>query len=346
MWEMLTKDPRALFLAIVVHLILIGVLMFSLDWTPKAPPAGQPKSEVIKAVALDDSKVQAEIERLEAAEQRQEKEAAERLKILEDKAREAEEARKREQQQLTELKKKQEAEKQRQAEIERKKAAEQQRLAELKKQQEAIERKKHEEEKRLAELEAKRKIEEAEREAAEEAKRKAEAEAKRKAEEEARRKAEAEAKRKAEEEAKRKAEAEAKRRAEAEAKRKAEGEAKQKAAEQALQEQLAAERAQLDAARERANQGVVAEYTAAIKQKVQRNWIQPPASGSGLSCTVQVRLIPGGDVASVQIVRSSGDPTFDRSVEAAVYRAAPLPLPPDTVLFDRFRELQFIFSPT
>jgi len=45
-------------------------------------------------------------------------------------------------------------------------------------------------------------------------------------------------------------------------------------------------------------------------------------------------------------VRSSGDPTFDRSVETAVYRAAPLPLPPDSALFDRFRELQFIFSPT
>ena len=322
MWEMLTKDPRALFLAIFVHLVLIGVLMFSLDWTPKTPPGGQPESEVIKAVVLDDSKVQAEIDRLEAAEHRQEKEAAERLRMLEDKAREAEEARKREQQQLAELKKKQEAEKQRQAEIERKKVAEQQRLVELKKQQEAVEHKKREEEKRLAELEAKRKMEEAERKAAEESKRKAAEEAKRKAAEEAKRKAAEEAR------------------------RKAEAEAKQKAAEQALQEQLAAERAQLDAARERVNQGVVAEYTAAIKHKVNRNWIRPPASGSGLSCTVQVRLIPGGDVASVQIVRSSGDPTFDRSVEAAVYRAAPLPLPPDTVLFDRFRELQFIFSPT
>jgi colicin import membrane protein len=338
MWEMLTKDPKALFLAIFVHLVLIGVLMFSLDWTPKAPLSGQPKSEVIKAVVLDDSKVAAEMDRLDAAEKREEQEAAERLRVLEEKAREAEETRKHEQQQLAELKKKQEAEQQRQAEIERKKVAEQQRLAELKKQQETIERKKREEEKRLAELEAKRKMEEAERQAAEEAKRKAEAEAKQKAAEEAKRKAEEVAKRKAAEEAKRKAEAEAKRKA-AEA-------ARRKAAEQALQEQLAAEGAQLDAARERANQGVVAEYTAAIQQKVQRNWIRPSVSGSGLSCTVKVRLIPGGDVASVQIVRSSGDPTFDRSVETAVYRAAPLPLPPDSALFDRFRELQFIFSPT
>ena len=169
MWEMLTKDPKALFLAIFVHLILIGVLMFSLDWTPKTPLSGQPKSEVIKAVALDDSKVAAEMDRLEAAEKREEQEAAERLKVLEEKAREAEQTRKREQQQLAELKKKQEAEQQRQAEIERKKVAEQQRLAELKKQQETIERKQREEEKRLAELEAKRKMEEAERKAAEEA---------------------------------------------------------------------------------------------------------------------------------------------------------------------------------
>jgi colicin import membrane protein len=98
----------------------------------------------------------------------------------------------------------------------------------------------------------------------------------------------------------------------------------------------------LDAAR---NQGIINQYVGLIVGKVQRNWIQPPSSRIGLSCLVQVQLMPGGDVASVQIVQSSGDAAFDRSVEAAVYRAAPLPLPPDAGLFDSFRVLQFKFAP-
>lgn len=295
MWEILTKDPKALALAIVAHLVLLGFLIFSLDWTPKLDLGGKPKPEAIKAVAVDDTKIKAEMERLETIEKQKEKEAEERLNKIEEQARQAEATRKKEEQRLAEIKKKEEAEKERQAEIKRKKEAEARRLAEEKKKEE-LERKKREEEKRQAEAEEKRKA----------------AEAKRKAEEE---------KRKAEEE-------------------------KRIAAEKALQEQLAAERAALDAARERANQSVVAEYTSAIKQKVQRNWIKPSSAAGGLSCEVRVTLIPGGDVASVRVIRSSGDAVFDRSVEAAVRRAAPLPLPPDTALFDRFRDLQFRFNPT
>ena len=53
----------------------------------------------------------------------------------------------------------------------------------------------------------------------------------------------------------------------------------------------------------------------------------------------------GGDVAGVRIVVSSGDAAFDRSVENAVRKAAPLPLPSDPGLFDNFRELTFVFKP-
>src|SRR5690606_14331474 len=168
----------------------------------------------------------------------------------------------------------------------------------------------------------------------------AEEETKRRVEAEAQAAAAAKAKAKAEAEAKAKAEAAAK--AEAEAKAKAEAE--RKAAEKALQEQLAAERAARDAARAEANQRLVNQYVGAIQAQVRRNWRQP-LNWQGLSCTVQVQLIPGGDVARVQIVQSSGDPVFDRSVEDAVYRAAPLPLPPDPALFESFRTLRFVFAP-
>lgn len=288
MWEILTKDPKALALAIAAHLVLLGILIFSLDWTPKLDVGGKPSPEAIKAVAVDDTKIKAEMERLDTAEKQKEEEAVERLKKIEEQTRQAEAARKKEQQRLAEIKK-QEAEKKRQAEVKRKKETQAKRLAEEKKKKE-LEQKKREEEKRKAEAEKKRKA--------------------------------------------------------AEVKRKAEEEKKRIAAEKALQDQIAAERAALDVARERANQGVVSEYTVAIKQKVQRSWIKPSTASSGLSCDVRVTLIPGGDVASVHIVRSSGDAVFDRSVEQAVRRAAPLPLPPDTALFDRFRDLQFRFNPT
>ena len=45
------------------------------------------------------------------------------------------------------------------------------------------------------------------------------------------------------------------------------------------------------------------------------------------------------------MVRSSGNEIFDRSVEYAVYKAAPLPLPEDPTLFDNFREIEFLFNP-
>jgi colicin import membrane protein len=99
----------------------------------------------------------------------------------------------------------------------------------------------------------------------------------------------------------------------------------------------------MEAARD---QSVVAEYIGYIQERIQRSWLRPPGSPAGLSCVVQVGLIPGGEVARVQIVRSSGDPVFDRSVETAVYKASPLPLPSDAALFKHFRDLRLIFKPT
>jgi colicin import membrane protein len=149
---------------------------------------------------------------------------------------------------------------------------------------------------------------------------------------------------------------EKKKTAAAEAKRK-QDEAKQKAAEdkkrqqddeRAMQKQLDQEegnRQKNDNKSGGPNQGDIDKYKAAIQQAVQNNWLQPPSAQSGLQCTVRVNLIPGGDVAGVRIVVSSGDAAFDRSVENAVRKAAPLPLPSDPGLFDNFRELTFVFKP-
>jgi len=283
MWQAIRENPRAVMYAVLMHLILLALLVFSLDWTPKVshPPGIKVP---IEAQLVDQRQLDA---------------------------------------------------------VEERKQAEQQRIEDAKRQAELAEQRKVEAQ-RKAELEAKQKIEQAAKEKVEaERKRKAELEAKKKAELEAKQKAEQAAKQKAAAEAKKKAEAEAKQKAAAEAKRKAE-EAQRREAEQALQSQLAAEQAGIEAARV---QGVVAEYIGYIQERIQRSWLRPPGSPAGLSCVVQVGLIPGGEVARVQIVRSSGDQVFDRSVESAVWKASPLPLPPDAALFKHFRDLRLIFKP-
>ncbi len=186
-----------------------------------------------------------------------------------------------------------------------------------------------------------RKAEEARRQQALEEKRRVEAEQKNKAEAEAKRKAELAAKQKAEAERKRKAELAAKQKAEAEARRKAE-EAARARAEAEMRAQLEAEQGRLE---EQRVQSVLGEYVAYIADKVERNWLRPPGSAAGLKCTVNVKLIPGGDVVSARVVQSSGDTVFDDSAEKAVLRAAPLPVPDDPSIAKHFRDFNFVFKP-
>ncbi|MDX1489289.1 MAG: cell envelope integrity protein TolA, partial [Acidiferrobacterales bacterium] len=71
----------------------------------------------------------------------------------------------------------------------------------------------------------------------------------------------------------------------------------------------------------------------------------PTGTGKDLQCTIKVRLAASGEVLTVGIVGSSGNEVFDRSVENAVFKASPLPLPVERDLFDYFRELKFEFKP-
>ncbi|MFZ5513158.1 MAG: cell envelope integrity protein TolA, partial [Pseudomonadota bacterium] len=145
--------------------------------------------------------------------------------------------------------------------------------------------------------------------------------------------------------AKAKAEAEAalkaKQAAEAAARQKAEAEQRRKAE---LAAQLAAEEAAaVSAANARRQAGLRDQYIAAIKAKVERNWLKPPSSLPGMSCTVHVIQMPGGMVMDVRLDRCTGDELFKRSVINAVEKASPLPAPPDPSLFER--ELVFTFKP-
>jgi len=121
---------------------------------------------------------------------------------------------------------------------------------------------------------------------------------------------------------------------------------RQKKAVQSLQEQLAAEEKARQAAVQAARSATeVDKYKALIRQQVSRNWSRPLGVPKGLQCVVNVHLTPSGEVLAATVVRSSGNPLFDRSVENAVYKSAPLPLPQDPTLFDNFRVIEFLFNP-
>jgi colicin import membrane protein len=93
------------------------------------------------------------------------------------------------------------------------------------------------------------------------------------------------------------------------------------------------------------NSDEAARWHAQIVARIQRAWIRPPSAQPGISCTVLVTQVPGGEVTSVRVDScSGGDAALRESVEAAVYRASPLPSPPDPALFER--NLELTFAPT
>lgn len=77
---------------------------------------------------------------------------------------------------------------------------------------------------------------------------------------------------------------------------------------------------------------VAQSYTAVIRQAVQNSWSRPPSARNNMQVDLAIQLIPTGEVVSVSVVKSSGEPVFDRSAVNAVKKA------------ERFPELQKLQS--
>ncbi len=130
----------------------------------------------------------------------------------------------------------------------------------------------------------------------------------------------------------------------------------QAAAEQALMEQMALEQAeaeirrQEEAARaaeaaEKAAQ-MTAEYQDLIRAQVASVWNYPPNVSAELEVEVRLVMVPTGEVISATVTRSSGNDALDRSVEQAILKASPLPVPDDIRVFEQnFRRLTMKFRP-
>ncbi|NIB42003.1 cell envelope integrity protein TolA [Pseudomaricurvus alkylphenolicus] len=89
-------------------------------------------------------------------------------------------------------------------------------------------------------------------------------------------------------------------------------------------------------------------YVAKMAQLIEQNWSRPPSARRGMKCELQLQLVPTGQVVSVVVTKSSGNPAFDRSAEQAVKKIGRFELlkeMPPSVFETYFRQLTLIFNP-
>lgn len=173
------NNARAIVLAVVVHVLVLGILVVNMEWLD-VKPASTPKAAPIQTETVDRKLIEKELARVEQEKKAKEAEAKRKQQELE-----------KEKKQLAELEKKRKQEEQRLQELEKKKKLEarQKKEAEAKRKKElALKKKREEDARKKAEAEAVKKKKLAEQKAAEERKKKQAAEAKKKRQEEERRK--------------------------------------------------------------------------------------------------------------------------------------------------------------
>ncbi|HYH41594.1 MAG TPA: cell envelope integrity protein TolA [Burkholderiales bacterium] len=100
-------------------------------------------------------------------------------------------------------------------------------------------------------------------------------------------------------------------------------------------------------AKERASaaQSLNDKYITLIQNHIKRKIVEPPNLQGDPEAIFNVILIPGGEVLTVKLARSSGVPAYDAAAERAILSASPLPLPSDPALFQQFRELNLKIRP-
>jgi colicin import membrane protein len=90
---------------------------------------------------------------------------------------------------------------------------------------------------------------------------------------------------------------------------------------------------------------LVDEYKRRIAEKIKRFIVEPPNLQGNPEVEFDVVVLPGGEVLSVKLRKSSAIAVWDNAVERAILKAQPLPLPPDPALMREFRELKLQFRP-
>jgi colicin import membrane protein len=117
-----------------------------------------------------------------------------------------------------------------------------------------------------------------------------------------------------------------------------EAQRKQREAEEAKRRAEAAARA--------AQQKLIDDWKARIQAKIKGRVVVPANIQGNPEARFDVVLLPGGEVLSATLRKSSGMAAYDDAVERAIMAAQPLPVPGETDLFqENFRELALVFRP-
>lgn len=120
----------------------------------------------------------------------------------------------------------------------------------------------------------------------------------------------------------------------------------QRAEEEAALTSQAAARAAAAGKRQAAVAGIVAQHIAMISAKVRGNTRLPADLAGNPEVRCLVRLLPTGEVKSVQVTKSSGNAAYDEAVVRAIEKSSPLPLPEDRDARASFvPELSFVHRP-
>jgi colicin import membrane protein len=85
-------------------------------------------------------------------------------------------------------------------------------------------------------------------------------------------------------------------------------------------------------------------YMGLIQASIRSQWINQFDPLANLQVILVIELDPKGNVDSVQISQSSGNPAFDRQAVAAIQKASPLPIPDDASIAKDFAEITLPFS--
>jgi colicin import membrane protein len=120
-------------------------------------------------------------------------------------------------------------------------------------------------------------------------------------------------------------------------KREAEQLTQRKQADSAAQELAQLKTAQASAARNKA----VADYLGRIRGKIRGNIVLPPEIKGNPEAIFEVTQLPSGEVISVKVKKSSGNPALDAAVERAILKSSPLPKPEQSDVFDRLLHIPY-----
>lgn len=82
-------------------------------------------------------------------------------------------------------------------------------------------------------------------------------------------------------------------------------------------------------------------YATKIRNKIRGNIVLPPGIQGNPEAIFEVNQLPTGEVLSIRLKRSSGNPVLDASIERAIHKSSPLPKPDDISLFRRDLEIKY-----